>query len=125
MVDLLVEGTLYTLDPGRPKAQAALVRDGRFVRVGTLAQCEREASSEVKVVRTGNGCAVPGLVDAHGHPTLHGRGLSQVRLAGSRSEDECVARVAARASAEPAGSWLLGSGWDQNGWPDGAFPAGG
>ena len=124
MPDLLVEGTLYTLDPSRPKAQAALVRGGRFVRVGTVQQCEREAGEGVKIVSVGGGCAVPGLVDAHGHPALHGRTLAQVRLTGARSEAECVERVAARASVEPAGGWLLGSGWDQNGWPGRAFPDG-
>ncbi len=124
MPDLLVEGTLYTLDPARPKAQAALVRGGRFVRVGTLEQCEREAMPDVQVVSVGAGCAVPGMVDAHGHPALHGRTLAQVRLAGARSEEECVARVVARASVEPEGNWLLGSGWDQNGWPRRAFPEG-
>ena len=35
MADLLLHGTLYTLDPRRPRAGAALVRDGRFLRVGS------------------------------------------------------------------------------------------
>ena len=121
MPDLLVEGTLYTQDPSRPRAEAALIRDGRFLRIGTIEQCEREARSDVKVV-TVDGCAVPGLTDAHGHPTLHGRQLAEVRLGGARSEEECVARVQARASAEPPGRWILGSGWDQNAWPSRGFP---
>ena len=123
MPDLLVEGTLYTLDPARPRASAALIRDGRFLRVGTVEQCEREARPDVKVVPV-DGCAVPGLVDAHGHPTLHGRQLAQINLAGARSEDECVARVQARALVEPPGTWLTGNGWDQNGWPGRGFPEG-
>jgi predicted amidohydrolase YtcJ len=41
MPDLLVVGTLYTLDPERPVAQALLIRDGRFARVGTRSECEQ------------------------------------------------------------------------------------
>ena len=39
MPDLLVVGTLHTLDPSRPRAGAALMRDGRFVKVGTREEC--------------------------------------------------------------------------------------
>ena len=41
MPDLLVVGTLHTMDPSRPRAQAALVREGKFARVGTREECER------------------------------------------------------------------------------------
>ena len=48
MPDLLVKGTLHTLDPGRPVAEAALMRDGRFARVGSREECEREARRVVE-----------------------------------------------------------------------------
>jgi predicted amidohydrolase YtcJ len=122
MADLLVHGSLYTLDPRRPRAGAALVRDGRFLRVGTREECEREAHADALVVDTGAGCAVPGLVDAHGHPLLHGRMLAEVRLQGAASAQEAAARVAAYARIIPEGRWIRGGGWDQNLWPDRAFP---
>lgn len=122
MADLLLHGTLYTLDPRRPRAGAALIRDGRFLRVGSREQCEREAHKDALVVDTGVGCAVPGLVDAHGHPLLHGRMLAEVRLQGAASAQECAARVAAWARTIPEGHWIRGGGWDQNLWPDHAFP---
>lgn len=122
MTDLLVEGTLHTQDPSRPRAEAALIRDGRFARVGSREQCEREARSDARCIELGAGCAVPGLIDAHGHPRLHGQGLEQVRLQGAGSEEECVERVARYATLVPAGKWIRGGGWDQNGWPSRAFP---
>ena len=124
MPDLLVVGTLHTMDPARPRAGAALVRGGRFVRVGTREECEKEAREGLKFIELGNGCAVPGLIDAHGHPLLHGRMLAEVRLAGARSEQECVERVARYAQLVPAGAWIRGSGWDQNLWPVRDFPGG-
>src|SRR4051812_18277283 len=122
MADLLLHGTVYTLDPRRPRAGAALIRDGQFLRVGSREECEREAHKDALVIDTGAGCAVPGLVDAHGHPLLHGRMLAEVRLQGAVSAEECAARVAAYARTVPSGHWIRGGGWDQNRWSDHAFP---
>jgi predicted amidohydrolase YtcJ len=122
MSDLLVKGRLYTLDPGRVIADAALIRDGRFARVGSREECEREAREDLRYIELEEGCAVPGLIDAHGHPLLHARSLIEVRLDGARSEQECAERVARYAATVSEGAWIRGSGWDQNLWPGRAFP---
>jgi len=122
MPDLLVVGSLHTLDPARPAAAAALIRDGRFERVGTREECERAAQGDLRFIELGDGCAVPGLIDAHGHPLLHARTLTEVRLGGATSEKECVERVARFASTLPDGKWVRGSGWDQNLWATRDFP---
>jgi predicted amidohydrolase YtcJ len=121
MRDLLVIGALHTLDPARPRAAAALVRNGRFAKVGERAECEA-AGKGAERVELGRGSAVPGLVDAHGHVAWLGRGRLEVACAGAASADECARRVAERARALPAGSWIRGRGWDQNRWPGGADP---
>jgi predicted amidohydrolase YtcJ len=122
MPDLLVVGTLHTMDASRPRAQAALMREGKFARVGTREECERDAQSDVKFIELGEGCAVPGLADAHGHPLLHGRYLAEVRLAGAASEQECAGRVQLYSQFVPQGQWIRGNGWDQNLWPGREFP---
>src|SRR5919204_2096884 len=122
MPDLLVVGMLHTLDPARPAASAALIRNGRFERVGTREECERAAGSDLRFIELGEGCAVPGRIDAHGHPLLHAGTLTEVRLAGARSEQECVDRVARFASVLPEDNWVRGSGWDQNLWTTRDFP---
>ena len=122
MDELLVVGTLHTLDPSRPRAGAALVRDGKFVKVGSREECEQAATGDFKFIELGEGCAVPGIIDAHGHPLLHGRMLAEVRLSGARSEHECVERVAQYSQFVPSGQWIRGGGWDQNAWPAREFP---
>lgn len=117
MPDLLVLGTLHTLDPARPRARAALVRGGRFAKVGGRAECEAAASSDAQRLDLGGGSAVPGLVDAHGHVAWLGRGRLEVACAGATTAAECAARVAARARELPRGAWIRGRGWDQNRWP--------
>jgi len=120
-MDLLVVGALHTLDPMRPRAEAALIRAGRIARVGTHDECARLAGPDVRLVEV-EGCVVPGLIDAHGHPFLHGRSLVEVSCAGARSEDECVARVAQAAPSAAPGDWIRGQAWDQNEWPGSRFP---
>jgi predicted amidohydrolase YtcJ len=123
MPDLLIVGTLHTQDPSRHgPAEAALVRDGHFARVGTRDECEAEAQADVKFIELGAGCAVPGLIDAHGHPRLHGQMLRQIRLGGAKSEQECVDRMARYAQLLPPGHWILGGGWDHNLWASRGFP---
>ena len=117
MVDeLLVVGTLHTQDPSRPRAQAALIRGGRFARVGSREECEQLATNQVRFIELGQGCATPGLIDAHGHVQLHGRSLGEVSCAGAASEAECAARAARAAQAVPPGSWIRGTGWKQDEW---------
>ena len=122
MRDLLLIGTVHTMDPRRPLAGAVLVREGKFACVGSAADCQRAARADVQAIELGGGCAVPGLIDAHGHPLLHGRALEEVRLGGAASAEECAARVAKYAALVPAGEWIRGSGWDQNSWADRGFP---
>lgn len=122
MDELLVTGTLHTLDPARPRAEAALVRDGRFACVGSVADCAGRASPGARRLELGKGSATPGLVDAHGHVFGLARARAEVTCAGAASAEACAARVAAAAAGVPAGRWIRGRGWDQNKWPGAAFP---
>jgi hypothetical protein len=121
-MDLLVVGLLYTLDPAGARAEAALIRDGRFACVGRREACEARARPSARRMDLGPGSAVPGLADAHGHVLAYGRSLEEVSCVGARSAAECAERAGERARALPRGAWLRGRGWDQNLWPGSAFP---
>ncbi|MEK6767704.1 MAG: amidohydrolase, partial [Gemmatimonadota bacterium] len=51
-----------------------------------------------------------------------GAALRNVDVVGTRSEDEVVRRVVARAREVRAGEWIRGRGWNQNEWADTRFP---
>jgi predicted amidohydrolase YtcJ len=120
--DLLVTGTIHTLDPARPRAEALLAHDGRILLLGGAAECRRAARPGARHLHTGGGCAVPGLADAHGHVSLHALALEEVSLREARDEVECACLAAERARALPPGAWVRGRGWDQNRWPVQALP---
>jgi len=122
MGDVLVAGTLHTLDPSRPRAEAALVRDGTFAAVGSREECERLAPSDVRLIELGTGCAVPGLADAHGHVALYGRTRSEVSCAGAASEEECAQRAAKAAERVPRGAWIRGGSWSHDLWREQRLP---
>jgi predicted amidohydrolase YtcJ len=122
MGELLVVGTLHTLNPSRPRAEAALLRDGRFAAVGSREECERLAGQDVRRIDLGRGCAVPGLADAHGHVALYGRTRSEVSCAGAASEDECAERAAKAAARTPRGTWIRGGEWSHDRWREPRLP---
>jgi hypothetical protein len=55
----------------------------------------------------------PGLVDGHTHFASWALNRRRVQLAGARDRAEAVRRVA---RARPVDGWILGQGWDGNGW---------
>ncbi|WP_257457467.1 amidohydrolase [Archangium lipolyticum] len=111
-----------TLDAERPIAEALSVRAGMVLAVGTKAEVLASAGGDARVVDLGDATVVPGLTDAHGHLAGLGRSLAGVRLDGTASREEIISRVAAAPATAWQGDWLIGSGWDQNDWPEKSFP---
>src|SRR5690606_10624240 len=70
----------------------------------------------------GNATVIPGLIDATGHDSGLGVAMMQVDLAGTADKPEIIARLREFEATLPPGEWLLGRGWDQNDWPEQAFP---
>ena len=112
-----------TLDSGKPVGEALAVREGKVLATGTRDEVLAQAGADARVVDLGDATVVPGLTDAHGHLSGLGSGLVTVNLEGAATKAEALARVAAAPESAFQGEWLLGSGWDQNDWPEKAFPS--
>jgi hypothetical protein len=119
---ILHNGRIYTVDPSRPFVDAMVVRDGRVVFTGPERLALNYKGAATRMVDLDGRTVIPGMIDAHAHMGGLGQALQVVDLVGTRSYDEIVARVAARAREVPAGTWILGRGWDQNDWADTRFP---
>lgn len=106
-----------------PKATALLTRGMRIVDVGTLdTLAATEEGKHAERVDLRGAHAFPGFQDAHGHIEGYGAFLEEVDLTGSDTFAELIRRVQARAAEVPAGTWILGRGWDQTLWPGQRFP---
>jgi predicted amidohydrolase YtcJ len=121
--DLIVTNArIYTVDENRPIVEAMAIRDGRVVATGPQRGVMTLRGPNTQVLDLNGRTVIPGMIDAHVHLLNLGNSLRNVDLVGTTSYDEVVARVAARAKETPAGTWILGRGWDQNDWGDTRFP---
>ncbi len=121
--DLILAGGLFypVSSPGAVSGSLA-IRDGRIVYLGPAAGVEALRGPDTEVVELDGRAATPGWIDAHSHLAGLGAALEAVDLVGAPNYEEVVARVASAAAQLPPGSWVSGQGWDQNDWPERAFP---
>lgn len=119
---LVIGGTIRVAAPAWTLAQALYSEDGRVIAVGGEAEVRAVARAPYTTIDLAGAVAVPGLIDAHGHLEGLGESLEALDLRGIQSYAALIEVVARRAAEQPAGTWILGRGWDQNLWESGKFP---
>lgn len=62
----------------------------------------------------------PGFIDAHCHFLYYAKELQYIDLKGTLTFDELLDRL--KQNVKESDSLVLGTGWDQNNWPDKRFP---
>ncbi len=113
---------IHTLDTARPQVQAmAFDAEGRIVELGDTATL-RKRHPQARHIDVGAATIIPGLIDAHGHVSGLGQASLTADLTGTRSKQEILQRLRDFAARNPGEPWLIGRGWDQNDWPEKAFP---
>jgi hypothetical protein len=111
---LFLNGTVVTMNPVHPEAEAVLVRGDRVVAVGLADDMRALAAPGARIVDLAGKTLLPGFNEAHNHMLMFGRSLAQVdcRAPGCSDIAELQRRVAARAAETPGGAWVLGRGYD-------------
>jgi predicted amidohydrolase YtcJ len=99
---------------GDRRGWAVQVADGRIAWAGPGA----DPPPSDRVVVAEGALLTPAFVDAHVHATATGLALSGLDLHSSSSLGHAVATIAAHVDREPSGI-VLGTGWDETGWPEG------
>lgn len=120
--DLLVKNALvYTADSSFSTADAFVVSDGKFLAVGK-GQAFADQYDATTTVDLAGQPVYPGFYDPHSHFLGLGQVLDQADLVGAESYEEVIERLKTFYKAHPDVLWIMGRGWDQNDWPDKAFP---
>jgi predicted amidohydrolase YtcJ len=110
---ILENGLIRTMEPSLPTAAALAIAGERIVGgVGT----HETALASPERVDLGGLCVLPGFTDSHVHFAQWSLAQRQVRLEGTRSLEEAVARVAEAAARTEPGRWLRGLGWRSGEW---------
>ncbi len=101
--------------PDDPYATALLVDGATIAWVGSEAAAD--AMSADRTVELDDAWVAPAFVDAHVHATSTGIALTGLDLTGAPSLAAALDRVA-QAARTARGGVLLGTGWDDTGWPE-------
>jgi predicted amidohydrolase YtcJ len=121
-VDLIVyNANIYTIDSLFTQAKAMAISNGKIVAVGNADSLQNTYNTKEKLDANGQ-YIYPGFIDAHCHFLAYAKGLQECNLYGSTSWDDVLKRLADFAKTADSTKWLIGRGWDQNDWPNKAFP---
>src|SRR5215813_3918690 len=123
---LFYNGTVHTIDPDFPHAEALLVGDdGHILAVGSLAEVEAASKSGTKRIDLAGRTLIPGFNDAHVHIWKLGLLLTlQVTANKAVAPDieSIIERFRARAEVLPAGTWITGRGYNEAELPERRHP---
>ncbi|GAB2560885.1 amidohydrolase [Leucobacter ruminantium] len=113
LVDTIIENArITTMDPKRPQASRLGIFAGRIIGFDEALD---GISAEVRIDLDG-APVVPGFNDAHMHFSALGLRMDQLDLSAQEAPtlDALYKKVERYAATRPAGSWVIGHGYDQN-----------
>ena len=121
--DLIVRNAkVWTVDKGRPTAQAVAVLGERIVAVGSNDDVEAWHGAHTRTIDASGKLLLPGFNDSHVHFVDGGLALDSVQLNDAASAAEFARRIAERARKTTKGEWVTGGDWDETKWTPATMP---
>ncbi len=109
---ILYNGTIFTINPKEPTAQALAIADGRLIAVGSNADILRMATARTKKIDLGFKTVLPGFIDAHSHPAYSGLAHLKKVDCDLRSINDIKEAIRQKAASTPKGKWVEGFKYD-------------
>ena len=108
---VLTNGKMITVDSRDSTAEAAAIRSGKIIAVGSRETISKYIGSETKVIDLKGKTVTPGLIDSHAHLPPFGQRENGwfVKLQGLNSKEEIMEALAQNARKTPKGDWI--SAW--------------
>ena len=119
---LLFNGTVWTADPSRPRAEAVIVEGDRILRVGRTAELESLTEKGTRAIDLGGALLLPGFIDCHTHFLKGGFALSRINLRDVASREAFADRIEAKAAELEKGEWILDGYWNHEQFSPPEFP---
>jgi len=117
--DLLVLGTIVTMNPAQPEARALAVRNGRVLALGSRDEIAGLRGPDTEIVELGDQVALPGLIEPHMHlwgTVIFDSWLDCSPLA-NPVFDAVVERLRHAAASARPGRWVTGKLFDPSLYP--------
>ena len=115
---ILHNGKIFTSDNQMSIYSTVVIRDGEIIGIGTDALTSQYRAD--RLVDLAGRLVTPGFIDTHIH--MRGAPRWQTNLAGSRSMDELLGRVTAKADEMGPGEWVTGVAWSEDELAEGRKP---
>lgn len=119
---VLLNGDFRTQDVTCPRAEAVAIDAGRILAIGDNDQIKSLAGSDTQVIDLEGRLGIPGMTDGHFHYYDWALGRKNLKLSDTASLDDIIGQVNEATKKNVAGSWILGQGWNEMGWPEGRMP---
>src|SRR5579863_2899946 len=112
---IIYNGKLATQDDRRSIAQAAAIRDGKFIAVGSDREVMAYRGAGTKVIDLNKPTVIPGLNDSHLHLIRGGLNYNlELRWDGVPSLADGLRMLREQARRTPAGQWVrIVGGWSE------------
>ncbi|MEE9417032.1 MAG: amidohydrolase family protein [Acidimicrobiales bacterium] len=118
---IFVGGTIHPMGSAKTPIESVRVDGDRISYVGSIA--EAQALGECELVDLDGRSLLPGFVDAHTHPLMHGQCMSWADLSTAASVDEVVKLLREHAQLGPSTGAIRGFGYDQHRLSNGEHPS--
>ncbi len=118
VADRVLVGSVWTMDPQRPRAEAVAIQNRRIAYVGSAAEVQAWIGSATEVIDARGGMILPGFQDAHVHVLEGGVAMGDCDLSAAADAEAALAQVAGCAATQDRG-WLRGGGYQLTHFADG------
>jgi predicted amidohydrolase YtcJ len=123
--DVVIQnGTIYTVNPQQPKAEAVAAAGGKIVFVGSNAEAAEYVGPNTRLIDLRGNTAMPGFTDSHYHLSSVGERERALNLDSTKNTnlEDFLEKVKAAAAQKKPGEWVTGRGWIESEWPKPVFP---
>ena len=113
---VILNGRIITVDPRDSVAEAAAVKDGRFVAVGSTREIKALAGKGTEVLDLEGRTAMPGIIDSHTHPSNIAARLLEVDLRAPPVKNiaEVKKKIAEKARELGPGKWVRAANYNDS-----------
>ena len=113
---VILNGKIITVDPGDSIVEAAAVKDGRFIAVGSTREIKALAGRSTDVLDLEGRTAMPGIIDSHTHPSNIAARLLEVDLRAPPVKNiaEVKKKIAEKARELGPGKWVRAANYNES-----------
>ncbi len=111
---ILSGGTILTMEPSQPKADAVWVKDGIIKAVGTLAHVNQLAGEGADHIDLKGNVLMPGFIEPHTHPVSAAMLSQALDISGMafNSREALMSFLVNEISGFQPAPWIVAYGWD-------------